>query len=103
MRRRRRRLRIQRHEEETPIHQPAASRASVPATAVFEHDEDTPETGFGDLNPKQLFVLNMQQNSGNQAVMRYIQRAKDDRAGAEAVSDDPAVVEDVTSKNEEDA
>lgn len=95
MRRRRRRIRIHRQEEERPIQQHAAMKSSTPATALYEHEQDTPEPFYGDLSPRQAFVLNLQQSSGNQAVMRYIQRAKADRSDAEAVSDNPAVEEEV--------
>lgn len=94
MRRRRRRLRIQRHEEERPIQQQTV-RQSTPATALYEHEQDSPEPFYGDLSPQQMFVLNLQQSSGNQAVMRYIQRAKADRGDAQAVSDNPDVVEEI--------
>src|SRR5215470_9211698 len=102
MRRRRRRLRIHRHEEERPIQQQAAVRDHSPATALYEHEPDTPEPFFGDLSPQQMFVLNLQQSSGNQAVMRYIQRAKSERAEAESVSDNPAVAEELQQPQQEE-
>src|SRR5258706_13169983 len=101
MRRRRRRIRIQRHEEEKPI-QHLATKTPAPATALYEHEPDTPEPFWGDLNPQQMFVINLQQTSGNQAVMRYIQRAKSDRADAESVSENLNVTEAVEEAPESD-